>query len=247
MTSFPPLIAHTLLEMAAYTVGAQVYFRERRRLALPTLADGDRNLWIIVAAALGAALGAKLAFWLEDPGVAFLRFPDWRQLLAGKSIVGGLLGGLIGVETGKYWLGQRGSTGDAFVLPLAVGMVIGRIGCFAAGLADHTYGNPTALPWGVDFGDGIPRHPTQLYEIVFLLAWTTVLLMRRPHLSASGDVFKLYLAGYLVFRLAIDTIKPVPHAYWFGLSGIQWLCVFGLAYYSRYLPRLTRELVWDTK
>jgi phosphatidylglycerol---prolipoprotein diacylglyceryl transferase len=151
MTSFPPLIAHTLLEMAAYTVGAQVYFRERRRLALPTLADGDRNLWIIVAAALGAALGAKLAFWLEDPGVAFLRFPDWRQLLAGKSIVGGLAG--------------------------------------------HTDGNPTTLPWGVNFGDGIPRHPTQLYEIAFLAAWTTVLLMRRPRLSASGKVWPYVCCG----------------------------------------------------
>lgn len=247
MTSSPPLIAHTLLEMAAYTVGAQVYFRERRRLALPALADGDRNLWIIVAAALGAALGAKFAFWADDPAVAFRNFPDWRQLLAGKSIVGGLLGGLIGVEACKRWLGRSDSTGDAFVRPLAVGMVIGRIGCFAAGLADHTYGNPTTLPWAVDFGDGIPRHPTQLYEIVFLVAWTAVLMLRRTRLGASGDAFKLYLAGYLAFRLIVDSIKPVPHAYWLGLSGIQWLCVFGLAYYARHLPRLTRELAWHTK
>jgi phosphatidylglycerol---prolipoprotein diacylglyceryl transferase len=247
MTSYPPLIVHTLLEMAAYTVGAQLYFRERRRLALPALADGDRNLWIIVAAALGAAFGAKIAFWAEDPGVAFLHFPDWRQLLAGKSIVGGLLGGLVGVETCKRLLGRRDSTGDAFVLPLAAGMVIGRIGCFAAGLADHTYGDPSALPWAVDFGDGIPRHPTQIYEIVFLVAWTALLLRRRAGLGAAGDAFKLYLAGYLAFRLVIDTIKPVPHAYWLGLSGIQWLCVIGLAYYSRHLPRLTRELAWDTK
>lgn len=247
MSLMPPLIVHTLLEMAAYAVGARVFFRERRRLALPALADGDRNLWIVVSVALGAALGSKLAFWAEDPAVAFLHFPDWRQLMTGKSIVGGLLGGLVGVETCKHCLGRRDSTGDAFVLPLAVGMVIGRLGCFAAGLADHTYGNPTTLPWAVDFGDGIGRHPTQLYEIVFLVAWTSVLMARRTHFSASGDSFKLYLAGYLAFRLVADLIKPVPHAYWLGLSGIQWLCVLGLAYYAPHLPRLIRELAWDTR
>jgi prolipoprotein diacylglyceryltransferase len=46
---------------------------------------------------------------------------------------------------------------------------VGRIGCFLTGLADNTYGTPTGLPWGVDFGDRIHRHPTQLYEIAFLM------------------------------------------------------------------------------
>ena len=55
------------------------------------------------------------------------------------------------------------------VWPIAVGLAIGRVGCFLAGLHDDTYGLPTALPWGVDFGDGTPRHPTQLYEIAVVL------------------------------------------------------------------------------
>ncbi len=82
-----------------------------------------------------------------------------------------MLGGLIGVEIGKKYAGVTESTGDRFVMPILVGLIIGRIGCFIAGLHDDTYGNPTALPWGIDFGDGIPRHPTQLYDIAVRAAW----------------------------------------------------------------------------
>ncbi len=77
---------------------------------------------------------------------------------------------MIGVEWVKRAIGARGSSGDAFALPLIVGIAIGRIGCFLAGLGDHTYGNPTALPWGVDFGDGVPRHPTAVVAFLILLA-----------------------------------------------------------------------------
>jgi prolipoprotein diacylglyceryltransferase len=242
-----PALVHTAFEVCAYAVGMRVFLSRRRPPTSPTLADGDRRLWIIVGAALGAALGSKLAFWLEDPAVAFAAFPDWRHLLAGKSIVGGLLGGLVGVETTKRALRQTASTGDDFVLPLAIGMAIGRLGCFFAGLADHTYGLPTTLPWGVDFGDGIPRHPTQLYEIAFVLAWIALLKARQRPTWRAGDVFRAYLAGYLAFRLAVEAIKPAPMLYWPGLTGIQWLCVLGLAYYARDLPRLVREITWATR
>ena len=220
----------------------QVYLRQRRRREHPLLRDRDLGIVIVVAAAVGAALGSKLSFWFDDPLAAFADFPEWRHLLQGKSIVGGLLGGLVGVEIAKKALGQTESTGDSFVWPLAIGMSIGRVGCFLAGLADHTYGTQTALPWAIDFGDGTPRHPTQLYEIAFLLGWTTLIWRRRQRLSQSGDLFRLYLAGYLLFRLVIEFIKPLPYS-WMGLSGIQWLCLVGLAYYLPALPRLSRELL----
>jgi len=188
-------------------------------------------------------LGSKFAFWIEDPLAAFNNFPDWRHLLEGKSIVGGLLGGLIGVELAKKLTGVTTSTGDAFVLPLAVGMCVGRIGCFLSGLADHTYGNPTSLPWGVDFGDGIPRHPTQLYEIVFLALLLWLLETRGRALTESGDRFRLFMTGYLMFRLLVDAIKPVPYPYAFGLCGIQLLCIAGLAYYLPQLPRIGRAII----
>jgi prolipoprotein diacylglyceryltransferase len=242
-----PIALHTVFEVLAYAVGFQVFLRERRRLAPPGLASADSSVAIGVGAIVGAALGAKLAFWIDDPLAAFANFPDWRHLLEGKSIVGALLGGLIGVEIAKRLSDVRTSTGDAFVRPLAIGMMIGRVGCFLAGLPDHTYGNPTSLPWGVDFGDGIPRHPTQLYEIVFLIAWLMLLETRGRALAESGDRFRLFMVGYLLFRLLVDAIKPVPYAYAFGLSGIQLLCIAGLAYYARQLPRLIRGIAWTTR
>lgn len=240
---FSPVLLHTVFEMMAYAVGFRLFLRERRRLDPPGLASADGSVAVGVGAIVGAALGAKLSFWFDDPLAAFANFPDWRHLLEGKSIVGALLGGLIGVEVAKRLSGVRASTGDAFVRPLAVGMMIGRVGCFLAGLPDHTYGNPTSLPWGVDFGDGIPRHPTQLYEIVFLALWLWLLEARGGALPESGDRFRLFMVGYLLFRLLVDAIKPVPHAYAFGLCGIQLLCIAGLAYYLPQLPRIGRAMI----
>lgn len=239
----PAVALHTIIEALAYFVGFRVFLFERRRLALPVLADTDRSVWIAVAAIAGAALGAKLGYWIEDPQNAFTDFPDWRRLLEGKTIVGALLGGLAGVEIAKRAISAIGSSGDAFAFPLMVGIAIGRVGCFLAGLPDHTYGNPTTLPWGIDFGDGVPRHPTQLYEIAFLLALMALMYAQRETFMRDGDRFRFFMIAYLAFRLVIDAIKPVPYAYFGFLSGIQLLCIAGLCYYWRDLPRLVRN-VW---
>jgi prolipoprotein diacylglyceryltransferase len=238
-----PIAWHTAFEVLAYFVGVRLFLRERHRLALPAL-DADNGLWIGVAAIVGAALGAKLGYWIEDPLHAFADFPDWRHLLEGKTIVGALLGGLIGVETIKYAIGVSGSSGDAFALPLIAGIAVGRIGCFLSGLDDHTYGNPSSLPWAIDFGDGIARHPTQLYEIAFLAVLALILVRRRAGFVRAGDLFRAFMIAYLAFRLAIDFIKPVPFAYVGFLSGIQLLCLGGLVYYHRDVARLAGELGW---
>ena len=238
-----PIALHTIVEALAYFVGFRVFLRERKRLALPVLADSERSLVIGAAAIVGAAIGAKLGYWIEDPRNAFADFPDGRRLFEGKTIVGALLGGLAGVELAKRAVGAQGSSGDAFALPLMIGIAIGRVGCFLGGLADHTYGNPTALPWGVDFGDGIPRHPTQIYEILFLVVLIAIVRARRRAFTVPGDRFRLFMAAYLAFRLAIDAIKPVPYAYFGIFSGIQLLCIGGLCYYWRDLPRLGR-IMW---
>jgi prolipoprotein diacylglyceryltransferase len=88
----------------------------------------------------------------------------------------------------------------------------------------------------VDFGDGIPRHPTQLYEIVFVLILAGVLLRVLAHPHQSGDVFKLFMVSYLGFRLAVDFIKPDVRVA-VGMSSIQWACVLGLVYYAGDLRR----------
>jgi prolipoprotein diacylglyceryltransferase len=242
-----PTLLHALFEAAAYAVGFRLFLRERRRRALPALADRESSLAIGIGAILGAALGAKIAYWLYDPVYAFAGFPDWVHLLQGKSIIGALLGGLAGVEIAKKLDGVRGSTGDAFVWPLMLGMAIGRIGCFLSGLDDHTAGNPTSLPWGVDFGDGVPRHPTQLYEVAFLGALAALFAWRGDRLRRPGDRFRAFMVGYLAYRLCIESIRPIPFHYFGLLSGLQLLCVGGLLYYHRDIPRIAKDLLWPRR
>jgi hypothetical protein len=114
-----------------------------------------------------ALLGSKLLSGLENP--ARSASAPLVAVLSSKTIVGGLIGGLIAVEIVKKIAGIRTPTGDLFAIPLCVGIAVGRIGCFLTGLDDGTFAVATTLPWGINFGDGIARHPTQLYEIVCLL------------------------------------------------------------------------------
>jgi phosphatidylglycerol:prolipoprotein diacylglycerol transferase len=227
---------HFVFETLAYFVGFRVYLWQRRR-------QGDvvsaQTRWSIVAAAIaGAAVGSKVLYWFENPALTWQHLTDPVFLMSGKTIVGGLAGGLIGVETMKLSLGVRESTGDLFAVPLAIGAAIGRIGCFLTGLADQTYGIATTLPWGVDFGDGIRRHPTQLYEALFLVLLAVLLarIGRRPHVN--GDLFKGFMVGYLALRLVIDFLKPELR--FVGLSSIQWVALAVLAWYARDIARWLR-------
>ena len=242
---------HLLFEGLAYVVGLLVYLWIRRRFG-DKVPDPVR--WsAITAAVAGGAIGSKLVYLLEDPAATLQHWSDPFYLMGGKSIVGGLVGGLVAVELVKNYLGEKQSTGDLFAIPLALGIAIGRIGCFLTGLGDYTYGVPTRLPWGIDFGDGITRHPTQLYEMAFLLALVPMLqsVLRsvarasltarvgRVHVASrfrSGDAFKLFMIAYMAFRLACDAIKPYVHVA-FGLGSIQWICLLILFYYAKDMRR----------
>lgn len=227
---------HALFEWAGMAVGA-AWWRQglRRDLAAGPLQSG--HFAVLVGVLAGAAMGNKAVFLIERPDVA-LAWWQGHFLPLGQSIVGGLLGGLIGVELAKLLTHQTRSTGDAMVGPLALGIAVGRVGCFLAGLHDDTYGVATILPWGVDFGDGVPRHPTQLYEIGFLALLAASLQRMRPWLEGvPGLRFKLFLASYLAWRLVIDGLKPVPVAYGLGWSGIQWVCWLALLAYSPWVLR----------
>jgi prolipoprotein diacylglyceryltransferase len=223
MTFTPHPALHPVFEILGYIVAYLVY-RRLGRAGDPL--GGERRWMILAAAAIGALCGSRVLGILEQaPRTGF----HWHAFFepGGKTIVGGLLGGWLGVELAKAMTGIHSRTGDLFAAPLCAGIAVGRIGCFAAGLPDDTYGTPTSLPWGVDFGDGIRRHPTQLYELVFLVLLAGFLLARSRKPHREGAIFRMFLAAYLTWRLLIDFIKPQPLVH--GLNLIQWSCVAGLA------------------
>lgn len=234
------LLVHQIFEALGIFIGAFYYRSLKKHLSGESIyARG--NFAIVVGCVLGAATGNKLLYWFEHPQLWSLLMQKPLLFFQGQSIVGGLVGGLLGVELSKKWLGVNASTGDLFVGPVLMGLAIGRVGCFFAGLNDETYGVPTQLPWAVDFGDGIGRHPTQIYEIVFVLSLWYLLESSRGRLAAEpGLLFKLMLSSYLLWRLLVDFIKPLAYDLGLGMGAIQWLCVLTLAVY---LPRVVKSFL----
>lgn len=245
--------SHLLFESLGYLIGFQLYLKARRSSGPPI--TSMQALSIVAGAISGAMLGSKLLYIAEYPAYALADFPNWPQLLGGKTIVGGLLGGVIGVEVAKKLENITQSTGDSIVFALLVGMMLGRVGCFLAGLNDNTYGGTTSLPWAVDFGDGLPRHPTPLYEIAFLAALYAGLRALSTngfrHFLLSGDLFRLFMLAYLLWRFGIDFIKPPhtevtawerthsqAHLYFGWLTSLQLACITGWLYYFRDLKRI---------
>jgi prolipoprotein diacylglyceryltransferase len=221
--------AHYVFEALGYAIGVRGYVAARRRRG--DVIDSWTRGWVVSAAIAGAAVGSKLLFWLENPALTLAHWRDPFFLLGGKTIVGGLIGAIVGVEIAKARLGVTVRTGDLFAVPIAIGIAIGRIGCFLAGLPDGTYGSPTSLPWGVDFGDGIARHPTQLYEsaAMALLAVLLSRAMNRPH--RNGDVFRWFMVSYMGFRVLVDAIKPEVRIF-LGMSSLQWAALITALYYG---------------
>ena len=233
---FSPTL-HFLFESLAYLVGGHYYARLLKKDSHPDK-ESSAFGWVAVGAILGAVIGSKLVFWLHCPDLLMTRLADPRQLMGGKTVLGGFLGGVIGVEFAKKRCGITAATGDIFVLPIMVGLMVGRIGCFLGGLSDGTHGLPSPLPWAVDFGDGIPRHPTQLYELVLVALLFPVISLVRSRVPQAGDAFKLFMFAYLVWRLLGGFLKPRDVLYFHALSGIQLASLAGLVYYFPHFLRI---------
>ncbi len=188
-----------LASLTSLTLTAIVY---RWRLQSAMQRVEQAGFGYAVALLIGAAVG----------GYAFgtLNLCLSGNFQVARSIVGALAGAIIGVETFKSWRGMRGSTGIIFVPAFCATVVVGRWGCFLTGLSDETYGTPTSLPWGVDFGDGVLRHPVQLYESFAMLAFlvvTLVLLARRNTWFMANGFYAMVLF-YAVQRFAWEFLKP---------------------------------------
>ena len=217
-------VVHYCFEWAALAAGFALY-RAQRSAGNPRSGRSATYWPIILGAILGAGIGNKLVFWIEFSHLWTVYKSDSLVWFMGQSIVGGLLGGWLGVEAGKKIVKQKSRTGDDFVRPILLGIVIGRIGCFLAGLNDGTYGIATVLPWGVDFGDGIKRHPTQLYEwAVALIALVSYPRWHRWFEHQAGLSFRVMMLAYMGWRFLSEYLKPLPYEYFAGLSGIQVVC-----------------------
>ena len=228
-----PVSSYAVFMLLGLCVGIAVYLRE----ALRQGAVGQRTFLIFLAAVLGGALGAKIPVVLYAlPELS--RTGAWSAAIAsGRSVVGGLVGGALAVTLVKRWLRIKERRGHLLAPGIAAGVAVGRVGCFLNGCC---YGTPTRLPWAVDFGDGVPRHPTQLYESLFMLAMWGVLVAVRRRLPRPGGLFVLLMCAYFPFRFLTEFIRVEGPTY-AGLTYYQWLSLPVMLWYGWDLRGLLRE------
>ena len=238
------ILWHIVLETIGFIAGYRYFVFLRKKQG--DIIENENRIWILIGATFGALLGSRLIGGLENPIEMFASKNVLIYFYENKTIVGGLLGGLFGVELVKKIIGERQKSGDLFTYPIILGMMIGRIGCFSMGIYEETYGTITRLPWAMNLGDSVLRHPVALYEILFLgCTWIFLIIIENKIAFAPGAKFKVFMILYLFFRLMLDFIKP-HFTFSFGLSSIQLICIAGLIYYSSFVVN-PKKLILPTQ
>jgi len=222
-----PVPTHDALTLLGLIVAVGIFALDARRNGV---VRDPRLWWIVYGVLIGGAVGAKVATVWRYLGAA----PDATLIGAladgGKSVVGGLAGAYVGALIAKRVIGYRRPTGDLFAPAVAIGIAIGRIGCFLT----EQPGTPTSLPWGITLAPdvaasvpncpgcvaGVPLHPSLLYEIAFLATLFFVLRWLRARMPVEGELFKIFLVTYGTFRFFVEFVRG-NQAMWNGLSGTQ--------------------------
>jgi phosphatidylglycerol:prolipoprotein diacylglycerol transferase len=196
---------------------------------------------LIVGARLGYVLFYNLSLYLQNPLDILV---VWH---GGMSFHGGLIGTLIaGYIVIKRKKLNFFSTADLIVPTCPIGIGFGRIGNFING---ELFGKPSTMPWAMVFpeGRGVPRHPSQLYEMFFEgIVLFVILWIYKDRKKREGDVFALFFILYGVFRIFCEFFRE-PDAqlgYIFGvfsMGQILSLCMVAIGVaLSRYLRRPIR-------
>ncbi len=131
-------------------------WRARREKIDPELIY-DLAFWLF----LGGILGARLFFVIQYWGVKVHRLIDIVKIWEGGIVLyGSILGGLAAFLL--FWARRRfpmRATMDVIAPSLALGIALGRLGCFMNGCC---YGDQCDLPWAVSFPGprvGVPGNP----------------------------------------------------------------------------------------
>lgn len=189
--------------------------------------DSHRRLVLALAALGGAVLGAygfelpaDLLGW-HAPAPAGVTGDGMP--LGGRTVLGGILGGWIAVESVKPRLNIRRPTGDGFALPLAVALTCGRLGCALTGCCQGVRCAPSALAWRDALG--VPRVPVQMIEMVFHAAAAVALFVAARRQLASGRRLAIYVALYGALRFALEFWREHPPI----ALGLTWYQILAMA------------------
>lgn len=227
---------HFIFETLAFFIGIRIYYFLKKRIQDP-ISDIDRLL-ILIGAMIGALIGSRIIAMLENPSE--IKNQTFLIFYQNKTVAGGFLGGLFGVEIIKKIIGVKIASGDIYVIPIIAALFIGRIGCFLMGTAEPTFGIETTFFTGMNLGDGLKRHPAALYEMAFMVLLFILFRGIKNKALINGDRFKLFMVLYFLYRFLVEFIKPY-HALFLHLSSIQWSAIFIFGYYWKFIFRILKS------
>jgi len=224
------IYSYGVLLAAAYLLGLWLAARRARQAGLDANKVLDLGIWVIIA----ALVGAKALLFIVD----FEQFTSsWQEFTTLLRSGGVFYGGLIAaVVVCVYQLRKHKlplwTSGDLFAPGIALGYMVGRLGCLLAGCC---YGKPTDVAWAVTFTDpvanlnvgtplNIPLHPTQLYEAgAELLILIFLLVSERRGRPFHGRTFWAYMLLYAISRYIIEFYRGDPRGMVLGMSTSQFI------------------------
>ena len=210
MTFSTPQPWYPLLILVGLLVSAKLWTRR---------AGNDPLLALLyIAGLVGAIVGAHLGYILAE-GYTHLGQPNaLLKMFSGRTILGGLLGGYLGVELGKRLINYRNATGDVFAVIVPVALALGRIGCYLQGCCLGRACDSHAW-YAVTDAAGTFRWPAPLAEAAFNLIAATILWQLSRRRVATGQLFHLYLIAYGLMRFFHEFARDTPRI-------IGWLSVY---------------------
>jgi phosphatidylglycerol:prolipoprotein diacylglycerol transferase len=242
-----PVYSYGVLLALAYLAGMQLAVMRGRRNGLDGTKLMDFGIYIIISALLGAKLmliAVEFDYFKSQPRELF------SLVRAGGVFYGGLIAALlVGLWlVGRYKL-PAWKTADMIAPGIAVGHVIGRLGCFMAGCC---YGRPTDVPWAVTFTDPMasanvgtplntPLHPTQLYDAgAELLILVFLLATERRGRPFAGRTFWLYMLLYAISRYIVEIYRNDERGVFFNMPTSQFISILIVPVSLFMLWRLSR-------
>jgi len=236
-----PVYSYGVLLAAAYLAGLQLAVVRARRAGLDAARVMDLGIYLIIGALVGAKLMLVVVEW-----DTFRRSPG--ELLSLVRVGGVFYGGLVfafivGLALVRRYRLPVWQTADVYAPGIALGHIIGRLGCLLAGCC---YGRPTSMPWGIGFTDpvaaanaGTPLlgrelpgeppnilHPTQLYDAgAELIILIVLLVLERRKGGFPGRTFWLYILLYSISRFIVEAYRDDPRGSLMGLSTSQFVSV----------------------
>lgn len=202
----------------AFIVGIFLAIRKAKKRGIDSDSIVNLAFVVMISAIVGSRLFYVLFHLSEFKGRWIYTFlpvqPDGTIGLGGLIFLGGFVGALLSgaiyvhLKKLSFW-----KVVDSVAPSLALGLFLGRIGCFLNGCC---YGKACDLPWGVIFPPhspagyemgGVAIHPTQLYSSAYALIIFIILVLLDKKERFDGFLFSIFLILYGASRFIVDIFR----------------------------------------